>query len=91
MNLYAILQAGLSIISLALLYPVMATLIILFIWVIIYTGGFIAEWTERRRKPKHLDLYWLAQSLREKVEGLNNPSWSSQILLPIRFGHMCES
>lgn len=42
-------QTILYTISTALLYPVVAVLIFLSLWILVYTGGFIAEWINRSR------------------------------------------
>nr|WP_320194242.1 MotA/TolQ/ExbB proton channel family protein [uncultured Desulfobacter sp.] len=50
MNLFAVFQTILYTISTALLVPVAALLIILCLWLFIYTGGFFGEWIKRRQK-----------------------------------------
>lgn len=47
MNLFPAFQTILYTISTALLYPVVALLIILCLWLLVYSGGFIAEWVKR--------------------------------------------
>ena len=47
MNLFPALQTILYTISTALLYPVVILLVILCLWMLVYTGGFIAEWIKR--------------------------------------------
>ncbi len=47
MNLFPTFQTILYTISTALLYPVVALLIILCLWLLVYSGGFIAEWVKR--------------------------------------------
>ncbi len=49
MNIFPALQAVLYAISTALLYPVVILLILLSIWLVIYTGGFFAEWIKRKQ------------------------------------------
>ncbi|BBO92451.1 MotA/TolQ/ExbB proton channel family protein [Desulfosarcina ovata] len=49
MNLFPAFQTVLYTISTALLYPVVLALILLCLWLLIYTGGFFAEWVKRRR------------------------------------------
>lgn len=49
MGIYASLQEILYIISNALIYPVMIFLLIGCVWLIVYMGGFVAEWTQRIR------------------------------------------
>ncbi len=48
MNLFAAFQTVLYTISTALLYPVVICLLLLCLWLLIYTGGFFAEWVKRR-------------------------------------------
>ena len=49
MNIFPTLQAVLYAISTALLYPVVLLLILLSLWMLIYAGGFLAEWIKRRQ------------------------------------------
>ncbi len=49
MNLFPAFQTVLYTISTALLYPVVICLILLCLWLLVYTGGFFAEWIKRRR------------------------------------------
>ncbi|WDP91027.1 MAG: MotA/TolQ/ExbB proton channel family protein [Desulfobacter sp.] len=49
MNLFPACQTVLYTISTALLYPVVICLILLCIWLLVYAGGFAAEWIKRRR------------------------------------------
>ena len=49
MNIFPAFQTILYTISTALLYPVVIMLIVLSLWLTIYTGGFLAEWVKRRR------------------------------------------
>ena len=56
-NIGAFLSSSIYLISNALLYPTMFLLLVSFIYVIISTGAFIAEWAERARlggKPSYL-------------------------------------
>jgi biopolymer transport protein ExbB/TolQ len=48
-NIFPALQAVLYAISTALLYPVVLLLILLSLWMLIYAGGFLAEWIKRRQ------------------------------------------
>ena len=53
MNFFALFQTILYTISTALLVPVVALLIILCLWLFLYTGSFFGEWIKRRQKrPK---------------------------------------
>lgn len=56
MNIFPIFQTILYTISTALLYPVVILLIILTLWLVLYSGGFIAEGLKRRqfRNDRHL-------------------------------------
>jgi biopolymer transport protein ExbB/TolQ len=49
LNLFPALQTILYTISTALLYPVVILLVILCLWMLIYTGGFIAECIKRKQ------------------------------------------
>jgi biopolymer transport protein ExbB/TolQ len=48
-NIFPALQAVLYAISTALLYPVVLLLILLSLWMLVYAGGFLAEWIKRRQ------------------------------------------
>jgi len=48
-NIFPVFQTILYTISTALLYPVVILLIFLSLWLVIYTGGFLAEWIKRKR------------------------------------------
>lgn len=48
MNIFPMFQTILYTMSTALLYPVVILLIALSVWIIIYSGGFISEWLQRR-------------------------------------------
>jgi len=48
-NIFPALQAVLYAMSTALLYPVVLLLILLSLWMLIYAGGFLAEWLKRRQ------------------------------------------
>ncbi|WP_321492139.1 MotA/TolQ/ExbB proton channel family protein [uncultured Desulfobacter sp.] len=50
MDIFAVFQTILYTISTALLMPVVALLILLCLWLFIYTGGFFGEWIKRRQK-----------------------------------------
>lgn len=50
MNLLNLLQTILSVLSTAMLYPVMILLVIFFIWMIITIGGFVSEYLERKKQ-----------------------------------------
>ncbi|MCC7212182.1 MAG: MotA/TolQ/ExbB proton channel family protein [Candidatus Brocadia sp.] len=52
MNLLNLLQNILSVLSSAMLYPVMILLVILFVWMIITLGGFVSECFERKRQAQ---------------------------------------
>lgn len=49
MNFFPACQTVLFTISTALLYPVVICLILLCLWLLVYAGGFAAEWIKRRR------------------------------------------
>jgi biopolymer transport protein ExbB/TolQ len=52
MNILNLLQTIFSVLSSAMLYPVMISLIIFFIWMIITIGGFVSEYVERKRQTQ---------------------------------------
>ena len=56
MNIFPAFQTVLYTISTALLYPVVILLIILCLWLMVYSGGFMAEFVKRRRfrSDRHL-------------------------------------
>ncbi|MCF6158003.1 MAG: MotA/TolQ/ExbB proton channel family protein [wastewater metagenome] len=55
MNLLTLLQGILSLLSSAMLYPVMVLLIIFFVWIVITMGGFVSEYVGRRKKTGKQD------------------------------------
>jgi len=48
-NIFPAFQTILYTISTALLYPVVIFLIFLSLWLVVYAGGFLAEWVKRRQ------------------------------------------
>ncbi|HIE26302.1 TPA: MotA/TolQ/ExbB proton channel family protein [Candidatus Poribacteria bacterium] len=66
-NPLGLLQAIIYAISSSLLYPVMVLLIVLAAWMVIFAGGFFAEWIGRKRLKKNVDItQYLSQIQREK-------------------------
>ena len=66
-NPLSLLQTIIYAISSSLLYPVMVILIVLTAWMIIFAGGFFAEWIGRKRLKKNVDITrYLSQIQREK-------------------------
>lgn len=55
MEFLNLLQNILSILSSAMLYPVMMLLVIIFFWMIITMGGFISEYRERKKQARKQD------------------------------------
>jgi uncharacterized protein YneF (UPF0154 family) len=49
MNIFSMFQTILYTISTALLLPVVVLLILLCLWLFVYTGGFIGEWIKRKK------------------------------------------
>ena len=49
MNIFPAFQTILYTVSTGLLYPVVVALIIISLWLVVYTGGFLAEWIKRRQ------------------------------------------
>jgi len=48
-NIFPAFQTILYTVSTALLYPVVVALIIISLWLVVYTGSFLAEWIKRRQ------------------------------------------
>ncbi len=66
-NPLALFQAIIYAISSSLLYPVMALLIVLVVWMVVFAGGFFAEWIARLRLKRNVDItQYLSQIQREK-------------------------
>lgn len=55
-GLLALLQTIIYAISSSLLYPVMIALIVLAAWMVVFAGGFFAEWIGRKRLRKNVDI-----------------------------------
>ncbi|CAN2040343.1 Biopolymer transporter [Candidatus Magnetomoraceae bacterium gMMP-15] len=53
MEISALLKSFIYIIASSLLYPVLFMLVIMTIWIIIYSGSFFAEWIERLKLTKY--------------------------------------
>ena len=66
-NLFGLLQTIIYAISSCLLYPVMILLIVLVAWMVIFSGGFFAEWIGRKRLTKNVDItHYLDEIRKEK-------------------------
>ena len=66
-NPLGLLQAIIYAISSSLLYPVMVLLIVLVAWMVVFAGGFLAEWIGRKRLKKNVDITrYLSYIQREK-------------------------
>ena len=66
-NPLGLLQAIIYAISSSLLYPVMVLLIVLVAWMVVFAGGFFAEWISRKRLKKNVDItHYLKDIQREK-------------------------
>ena len=66
-NPLGLLQAIIYAISSSLFYPVMVFLIVLVAWIVVFAGGFFAEWIGRKRLKKNVDItQYLSQIQREK-------------------------
>ncbi len=76
MNIFPVFQTILYTISTVLLYPVITLLIFLSIWMIIYTGGFIAEFVKRKRIGSSrqlldsLDIIHMRKKIPEQVKNM---------------------
>ena len=55
-NPLAFLQTVIYTVSSSLLYPVMMFLVILPVWMVVFAGGFFAEWIGRMRLKKNVDI-----------------------------------
>jgi biopolymer transport protein ExbB/TolQ len=53
MEIGALLKTFIYLVASSLLYPVLFLLVVLTIWILIFSGGFFAEWLQRIRLPKH--------------------------------------
>lgn len=71
MNIFPAFQTILYTVSTALLYPVVLLLIIISLWLVVYTGGFLAEWIKRRQSRSN---GLLADSLEIIKKNENLPS-----------------
>ncbi|GAB63326.1 MAG: MotA/TolQ/ExbB proton channel family protein [Candidatus Jettenia sp.] len=67
MGFLNLVQNILSILSSAMLYPVMILLVVFFIWVIITTGSFVSEYSERKKQARR-------QDVKEFIESFMLPS-----------------
>ncbi len=67
MKLINLLQSILSVISSAMLYPVMILLIVLFVWMIITTGEFFSEYRKRKKHTLKREMKELIESLIESL------------------------
>lgn len=52
MHVGALVKSYLYLLSSSLLYPVLLLLSLLSVWVLVYAGGFLAEWLERSRRTR---------------------------------------
>jgi len=82
------LQSALYLIMNALLYPVMALLLVFFIWILMLSGSFVSEWLFRKRiqRPE-----WLAAKLCNEISHSAYSRASKQIIAyieGIRFGNL---
>ena len=69
MNLLALLQTILSVLSSAMLYPVMILLVAFFLWMIITLGGFVSEYLERKKHTSKLGPKEFVESFMEHSNG----------------------
>ncbi|MBW1940664.1 MAG: MotA/TolQ/ExbB proton channel family protein [Deltaproteobacteria bacterium] len=53
MDIGALLKSFIYLIASSLLYPVLLLLVLLTLWVLVYSGSFFAEWLERLRLAKY--------------------------------------
>jgi len=82
------LQSALYLIMNAFLYPVMALLLVFFIWILMLLGSFVSEWLLRKRiqNPE-----WLAAKLCNEISHAAYSRASKQIIAyieGIRFGNL---
>ena len=66
MNLSALLQSVIYIVSSSLLIPVMFLLVFLLCWVLFYTGILFSEWVERRKIKKIVNINDLLNRVKEQ-------------------------
>jgi biopolymer transport protein ExbB/TolQ len=69
MNLLALLQTILSVLSSAMLYPVMILLVAFFLWMIITLGGFVSEYLERKKQTRKQGPKEFVESFMEHSNG----------------------
>ncbi len=82
MSLFPLFQTILYTVSTALLYPVVILLIILSVWLALYSGGFISEWIKRRQFKSNV---LIADHLSDiQKEGRLTPDIASVIPLHIQ-------
>ncbi|MBU4312088.1 MAG: MotA/TolQ/ExbB proton channel family protein [Candidatus Omnitrophica bacterium] len=67
-NPLALLQSIIYAISSSLLYPVMVLLIVLVAWMVVFAGGFFAEWIARLRLKKNVDITQYLSRIRKEKE-----------------------
>ncbi|WP_347273226.1 MotA/TolQ/ExbB proton channel family protein [Candidatus Kuenenia sp.] len=67
MKLINLLQSILSVISSAMLYPVMILLVVLFVWMIITTGEFFSEYRKRKKHTLKREMKEIIESLIESL------------------------
>lgn len=79
MSMLNVLQNTLSLLSSAMLYPVMIFLIIFFIWIIITMGGFVSEYAERRRCTGKGDTKKLIECFIESSPQLSHGEYRDKI------------
>ncbi len=68
MNLFPLFQTILYIMSTALLYPVVILLIGVSVWLLIYSGGFISEWLQRKSYRSSAILANYLETIQKKGE-----------------------
>lgn len=74
MNLFPLFQTILYTISTVLLTPVVVLLILLCLWMVVYSGGFLAEWAKRKKMAAEqpladaLDEIRIAASLPDRLK-----------------------
>ncbi|HCS76816.1 MAG TPA: flagellar motor protein MotA [Syntrophaceae bacterium] len=72
MNILAGLETFLYMVSSVMLYPVVVALVLLIFWVVIFFGGFLREWIDRRRSHFSPLPHYLA-ALNEAFRAASDP------------------
>ncbi|HHT9110649.1 MAG TPA: MotA/TolQ/ExbB proton channel family protein [Candidatus Brocadiaceae bacterium] len=90
MNLLSLLQNILSVLSSAMLYPVMILLVVLFIGTVITTGGFVSEYLERKRHSKNPSEFIESFSAKNILQSASQEIHKMPLYMQKYFGELVE-